>query len=110
MSKISNLKDPKNPTLRDSFMQGSLSAFDLAKMTAADMASDEMKKIQKKMEEENMRDSRVPVNEGTATDMFTCGKCKSKKCTYTQLQTRSSDEPMTTFVYCMNCGHRWKFC
>lgn len=27
-----------------------------------------------------------------------------------QLQTRSSDEPMTTFVFCNDCGNRWKFC
>lgn len=41
--------------------------------------------------------------------MFTCGKCKSRKTTYFQLQTRSADEPMTTFVRCVNCGNRWKF-
>ena len=35
-----------------------------------------------------------------STDNFTCGKCKSKACTYYQLQTRSADEPMTTFVTC----------
>ena len=40
---------------------------------------------------------------------FKCGKCKSKKTTYTQAQTRSADEPMTTFVTCLNCDHRWKF-
>jgi len=40
--------------------------------------------------------------------MFTCGKCKSKKTTYYQMQTRSADEPMTTFVTCMNCNKRWK--
>lgn len=43
-----------------------------------------------------------------STDNFTCGKCKSKACTYYQLQTRSADEPMTTFVTCTFCGHRWK--
>ena len=43
-----------------------------------------------------------------STDNFTCGKCKSNKCTYYQLQTRSADEPMTTFVTCINCGNRWK--
>ena len=43
-----------------------------------------------------------------STDNFTCRKCKSKKCSYYQLQTRSSDEPMTTFVTCLNCGNRWK--
>ena len=43
-----------------------------------------------------------------STDNFTCGKCKSNKCTYYQLQTRSADEPMTPFVTCLNCGSRWK--
>ena len=26
------------------------------------------------------------------TDMFKCGRCKQKKCTYYELQTRSADE------------------
>jgi len=43
-----------------------------------------------------------------STDNFTCYKCKSKECSYYQLQTRSADEPMTTFVTCINCGTRWK--
>jgi len=43
-----------------------------------------------------------------ATDTFTCRKCYSKKCTYYQMQTRSADEPMTTFVTCIDCGKRWK--
>jgi len=42
------------------------------------------------------------------TDDFTCRKCKSNKCSYYQLQTRSADEPMTTFVTCIDCGNRWK--
>lgn len=40
--------------------------------------------------------------------LFTCGRCKSQNTTYTQAQTRSSDEPMTVFVLCENCGNRWK--
>ena len=39
---------------------------------------------------------------------FKCGKCKSKKTDYYQLQTRSADEPMTTYVTCKDCGNRWK--
>ena len=42
------------------------------------------------------------------TSNFTCRKCKSNKCNYYQLQTRSADEPMTTFVTCISCGNRWK--
>lgn len=40
--------------------------------------------------------------------MFKCGKCKSKKTTYYQMQTRSADEPMTTYVTCLGCNNRWK--
>ena len=40
--------------------------------------------------------------------IFKCGKCKSKKTTYYQLQTRSADEPMTSYVTCITCSHRWK--
>jgi len=43
-----------------------------------------------------------------STDTFTCRKCKSKRCNYYQMQTRSADEPMTTFVSCIDCGVRWK--
>ena len=45
----------------------------------------------------------------SATDEYKCYKCKKRKCTYYQLQTRSADEPMTTFITCLNCGNRWKF-
>ena len=36
-------------------------------------------------------------------------KCSTRKTTYYQMQTRSADEPMTTFVTCHECGKRWKF-
>jgi len=40
--------------------------------------------------------------------MFKCNKCKSMKTIYYQLQTRSADEPMTTYVTCTNCNAKWK--
>jgi len=39
---------------------------------------------------------------------FKCGRCKSMKTTYYQMQTRSADEPMTVFVSCLNCERNWK--
>ena len=43
-----------------------------------------------------------------STDMYTCKKCRSKKCTYYELQTRSADEPATIFVTCLDCGKHWR--
>lgn len=48
------------------------------------------------------------ANMAAMTDIYTCSKCKKKRCSYYELQTRSADEPATTFVRCLNCGHRWK--
>jgi len=56
------------------------------------------------------RDKNIGKDEDMlATDEFTCFKCKKNKCTYYQLQTRSADEPMTTFVSCLLCGNKWAF-
>lgn len=43
------------------------------------------------------------------TNIFKCKKCHKKKCSVYQMQTRSADEPMTTFVNCLTCGASWKF-
>lgn len=48
------------------------------------------------------------VDKRAATSEFKCRKCGKKECTYYQLQTRSADEPMTTFITCLNCGNNWK--
>lgn len=48
-------------------------------------------------------------NEDIPDGLFKCGKCKTYKTTYYQLQIRSSDEPMSTFVQCLACGNRWRF-
>ena len=42
-------------------------------------------------------------NSKKVTDIYTCRKCKNKKCTTIQMQTRGSDEPMTIFVTCLVC-------
>ena len=44
----------------------------------------------------------------SATDMFECPRCHKNKTIYLQIQIRSSDEPMTNFITCMNCGNKWQ--
>lgn len=73
-----------------------------------EMASEEMKQFRQECAKEGIREAQVSKNQGTETDLFKCGKCGKRRTTYTQLQTRSADEPMTTFVLCLDCGKRWK--
>ncbi|NXF88708.1 TCEA2 protein, partial [Eubucco bourcierii] len=107
-SRISNLKDSKNPELKKNVLCGAITPEQIAVMTSEEMASNELKEIRKAMTKEAIREHQMAKTGGTQTDLFTCGKCKKKNCTYTQVQTRSSDEPMTTFVVCNECGNRWK--
>lgn len=46
---------------------------------------------------------------GIKTNEYKCGRCKKNECSYYQLQVRCSDEPMTTFINCLNCGNKWSF-
>ncbi|NWX28443.1 TCEA3 protein, partial [Notiomystis cincta] len=109
-SRISNLKDPKNPGLRRNVLCGAIEPGLIARMTAEEMASDELKKLRNAMTQEAIREHQMAKTGGTVTDLLQCGKCKKKNCTYNQVQTRSADEPMTTFVLCNECGNRWKVC
>ncbi|KAF8424540.1 transcription factor S-II, central domain-containing protein [Tirmania nivea] len=105
-----NLKDKKNPYLRRRVINGDLSPERLSTMTSQEMASEERRAEDQKLEEENMREAMKPTAVRSTTDQFPCGKCGKRTVAYSQAQTRSADEPMTTFCECQNCGHRWKFC
>ncbi|XP_041844023.1 transcription elongation factor A protein 3 isoform X2 [Melanotaenia boesemani] len=109
-SRISNLKDPKNPGLRRNVLSGSIELSRIATMSAEEMASDELKQLRNVLTQEAIREHQMAKTGGTTTDLLQCGKCKKRNCTYNQVQTRSADEPMTTFVLCNECGNRWKFC
>jgi DNA-directed RNA polymerase subunit M/transcription elongation factor TFIIS len=55
-------------------------------------------------------DKKLYSKEKNASIIMWCSACKKKtNCDYYQLQTRSADEPMTTFVTCLECDKRWKF-
>ncbi|XP_031431827.1 transcription elongation factor A protein 3 isoform X7 [Clupea harengus] len=109
-SRISNLKDPKNPNLRKNVLAGSIDLIRFATMSAEEMASDDLKQLRHTLTQDAIREHQLAKTMGTTTDLLQCGKCKKRNCSYNQVQTRSADEPMTTFVLCNECGNRWKFC
>ncbi|KAK2094757.1 Transcription elongation factor A protein 1 [Saguinus oedipus] len=51
-----------------------------------EMASDELKEMRKNLTKEAIREHQMAKTGGTQTDLFTCGKCKKKNCTYTQVE------------------------
>ena len=85
-----------------------IKAHELAFMSHQDMNPDKWSAFikAKQLRDKHKYETKVEAS----TDNFTCpnSKCRSTKCTYYQLQTRSADEPMTTFVTCIDCGKRWK--
>ena len=72
--------------------------------------NDIQENAQKKLIEKKMiRDaSKYEDKNQASTNMYTCRKCKSSRCTYYEMQTRSADEPSTIFVTCLDCGKHWR--
>lgn len=103
-SVLINLK--KNPTLLASIRSGEVGPEQFAFMTHLEMNPEQWKdRIEKKIKRDRLK---FTSNVEASTDMFSCSRCKSKKCTYYEMQTRSADEPTTVFVTCLNCGKNWK--
>lgn len=109
-SRVFNLRDKKNPALRENLLTGQITPEKFAVMTSDEMASDEVKAVRQAFVKEGIDAAQLAQVQGTKTDLLKCGKCGKRNCTYNQIQTRSADEPMTTFVLCNECGNRWKFC
>lgn len=42
-----------------------------------------------------------------STNAYTCPKCKARRSKVKQKQTRSADEPATTYVTCLECGYQF---
>ena len=109
-SLISNLS--KNDELVSKILLGELPPEKVATMDPTEMMSkEEQEKIKKKKEElfdSRRSDWNMVHGDINVSGQYKCGKCKSNRTTYTQIQIRRADEPMTTFVTCLNCGNGWK--
>lgn len=104
-SVIFNLCQPESRLL-ERVREGEFPAHAVGAMRPHEMRPD----LWKALLDEKLRRSELVFDERPAamTDSFKCAKCKKRECVYQELQLRSADEPMTLFVTCLNCGHRWK--
>lgn len=96
----------ENNTLISKIKNSEIKTKDIAFMTHQEMFPEIWKRL---IEDKMKRDKyKFEDDKRAATSEFKCKKCYQRECTYYQLQTRSADEPMTTFVTCLNCGNNWK--
>lgn len=106
-SRESNLK--RSYELSRNVITGEITAaaFAVMKTEAMLTAQEQLAKneiLDKANEEKMMKKNNV----GTPTSEYACKKCQSRNCRFTMAQTRSSDEPMTVWVFCCACGFRWR--
>eukprot|EP00746_Dinoflagellata_sp_MGD_P020438 gnl/MRDRNA2_/MRDRNA2_147647_c0_seq1.p1 gnl/MRDRNA2_/MRDRNA2_147647_c0~~gnl/MRDRNA2_/MRDRNA2_147647_c0_seq1.p1 ORF type:complete len:280 (-),score=56.14 gnl/MRDRNA2_/MRDRNA2_147647_c0_seq1:66-905(-) len=104
-----SLNEEHNKPLRRRLVLGKLAASDLVSMKEEDLASASQKAEREEALKESLRKNTIDeTGSGFLTEMYECGKCHSRNCTFFEKQTRSADEPMTIFVTCIECGNKWK--
>lgn len=95
-----------SPTIVDGLISGDILPQAVAFMTHQEIQPDKWNPL---IEKKTKRDaSKCDKKVGASTAMFTCSRCKSKNCTYYEMQTRSADEPATIFITCLNCDKHWR--
>ena len=104
-----NLKNEKT-TLKDRVITGQIITRTIAQLTPDELFP--MGPYAKSIHTQYIKQMNIDLAYGRLNakmiGIFKCGKCKSMKTTYYEMQTRSADEPMTAFITCLDCGKRWK--
>ena len=118
-SKVANLKNPRNSHLQQNLLSGTMSPREFAKMTAMEMASQELKQLRASYMKSALRKHYLPqVVEGTPTRKIKCERCEKFNCQVTVIprgtlflpswvRNAGPDEEMMTYVICNECGEQW---
>lgn len=112
-SVIHNLNDANNIDFRNMLAMGFIRPTEVPHLAPEQMASYEKLNERSRLKKESMEEARSDweLAQGTlqSTSLLTCEGCYGCNMTYFQLQTRKCDEPVTTYVMCLDCRLRWKF-
>ncbi|XP_037726488.1 transcription elongation factor S-II [Drosophila subpulchrella] len=78
---LSNLRDSKNPGLRNKFLRGVVTPSELATMFPEEMENDDLEQIPQKITKKAINQAQMPKVQGTKKDQFKCdsaSSCKTK--------------------------------
>lgn len=106
-----NLRDKGNQEFKEKVLSGEITSEELCTMDVTKMMNKQKQEQLNHEKEEAAEAIRSDYNQRhqKATEgVYTCRKCKGKKTTQFEMQTRSADEPMTLFITCLNCGNQWR--
>ena len=104
----------QNPDFIQGVLMGMFVVTDLATMDVKEMASGAMKEQRQKYSEYakmalmDAKSYEKYAGKEVQDGILKCPKCKGMKTEYTEVQTRSADEPTTKKCFCNDCGYRWK--
>ncbi|XP_041934633.1 transcription elongation factor A N-terminal and central domain-containing protein isoform X1 [Alosa sapidissima] len=118
-SKVANLRNPKCSHLRQGLLSGRLIPEDFARMSAEDMAGEDLRRERESYVAAGINECQLPRGvEGTRTCKLRCKRCQGMDCQVTQIsrgtlflpawvrQGNPGEEAMT-FVTCSGCGQQW---
>lgn len=99
-----NKKGIENKTFKKNILSGKIEPCNVAFLSPSQIYPEKWETIIKKKKYVEQRENNIVYS-----DAYKCFKCGESKCKITQAQTRSADEPMTTFVVCVVCHNTFKF-
>jgi transcription elongation factor S-II len=104
----SSIKNKQNRELRLSLLAEEISAASLVQMTSTELAPGELKERMDEVRKKNLFLAQGAENIKAVTDQFRCGKCKKRKCSYFQMQTRSADGTKRILKPYLSCMRKTK--